>query len=50
MEWVFVAGDAVLGPQTAAKAVFQAKDAAESIHRFPAGSDLKDGREKAQAE
>ena len=45
-----MAGDAVLGPQTVAKAVFQAKDAAESIHRFLAGSDLKAGREKAQAE
>lgn len=48
--WVFAAGDAVLGPQTVAKAVFQAKEAAESIHRFIAGSDLKAGREKAKTE
>ena len=50
VEWVFAAGDAVLGPQTVAKAVFQAKEAAESIHRFLAGTDLKAGREKAKAE
>lgn len=43
--WVFAGGDAVLGPQTAAKAVYQAKVAAESIHRFIEGRDLKEGRE-----
>ncbi|MEW6595262.1 MAG: NAD(P)-dependent oxidoreductase [Thermodesulfobacteriota bacterium] len=48
--WVFAAGDAVLGPQTVAKAVFQAKEAAESIRRFIEGSDLKAGREAAKAE
>ncbi|MFH7321384.1 NAD(P)-dependent oxidoreductase [Desulfurivibrio sp. D14AmB] len=42
--WVFAAGDAVLGPQTVAKAVFQAKEAAESIHRLLQGRDLKEGR------
>ncbi|ADH86573.1 NAD(P)-dependent oxidoreductase [Desulfurivibrio alkaliphilus] len=42
--WVFAAGDAVLGPQTVAKAVFQAKEAAESIHRLLQGKDLKEGR------
>ncbi|MDF1615625.1 NAD(P)-dependent oxidoreductase [Desulfurivibrio dismutans] len=42
--WVFAAGDAVLGPQTVAKAVFQAKEAAESIHRLLQGKDLKQGR------
>ena len=42
--WVFAGGDAVLGPQTVAKAVFQAKEAAESIIRFIEGKDLKTGR------
>lgn len=42
--WIFAAGDAVLGPQTVAKAVFQAKEAAESIIRFLEGRDLKEGR------
>ncbi|HET97399.1 MAG TPA: NAD(P)-dependent oxidoreductase [Desulfurivibrio alkaliphilus] len=42
--WVFAAGDAVLGPQTVAKAVFQAKEAAESIHRLLQGRDLREGR------
>ncbi len=42
--WVFAAGDAVLGPQTVAKAVHQARQAAESIHRFLQGRDLKEGR------
>ncbi len=50
VEWVFAAGDAVLGPQTVAKAVCQAKEAAESIHRFLAGTDLKAGREKTKTE
>ena len=38
--WIFAGGDAVLGPQTAAKAVYQGKVAAESIHRFLEGRDL----------
>ena len=42
--WIFAGGDAVLGPQTAAKAVYQGKVAAESIHRFIEGMDLKAGR------
>ncbi len=42
--WIFAGGDAVLGPQTAAKAVYQGKVAAESIHRFTEGRDLKAGR------
>jgi glutamate synthase (NADPH/NADH) small chain len=50
VDWVFAAGDAVLGPQTVAKAVFQAKEAAESIHRFLEGTDLKAGREAVKAE
>ncbi len=43
--WLFAAGDAVLGPQTVAKAVYQAKQAAESIRRFLEGEDLRAGRE-----
>ncbi len=43
--WVFAGGDAVLGPQTAAKAVYQGRMAAESIKRFIEGTDLKEGRQ-----
>jgi len=43
--WVFAGGDAVLGPQTAAKAVYQGRVAAESIKRFIEGTDLKEGRQ-----
>jgi glutamate synthase (NADPH/NADH) small chain len=46
--WIFAGGDAVLGPQTVAKAVFQAKEAAESIKRFFEGRDLKEGRVLAE--
>ncbi len=42
--WLFAGGDAVLGPQTAAKAVYQGKVVAESIVRFLEGKDLKEGR------
>lgn len=42
--WIFAGGDAVLGPQTVAKAVFQAKEAAESMIRYLEGRDLKEGR------
>lgn len=44
IDWIFSAGDSVLGPQTAAKAVYQGKVAAESIKRYLEGSDLKEGR------
>jgi glutamate synthase (NADPH/NADH) small chain len=44
VEWVFAGGDAVLGPQTAAKAAYQGKEAAESIIRYLEGKDLKEGR------
>ncbi len=47
-EGVFAGGDAVLGPQTVAKAVFQAKEAAESIIRYLEGRDLKEGRVKKE--
>lgn len=43
-DWIFAGGDAVLGPQTVAKAVYQGKVAAESIRRFLEGIDLKEGR------
>jgi glutamate synthase (NADPH/NADH) small chain len=43
--WIFSGGDAVLGPQTVAKAIYQGKEAAESIIRFIEGKDLKEGRE-----
>ena len=46
--WLFAGGDAVLGPQTAAKAVFQGKEAAESIKRFLEGQDLQEGRAAAE--
>ena len=42
--WIFSGGDSVLGPQTAAKAVYQGKVAAESIKRYLEGTDLKEGR------
>jgi glutamate synthase (NADPH/NADH) small chain len=44
VDWIFAGGDAVLGPQTAAKAAFQGKEAAESIIRYFEGRDLKEGR------
>jgi glutamate synthase (NADPH/NADH) small chain len=43
--WIFAGGDAVLGPQTAAKAVYQGKVAAESMQRFMEGQDLEEGRQ-----
>jgi glutamate synthase (NADPH/NADH) small chain len=42
--WIFAGGDDVLGPQTAAKAVYQGKVAAESMQRFMEGKDLEKGR------
>jgi glutamate synthase (NADPH/NADH) small chain len=45
VDWIFAGGDAVLGPETAAKAIFQGKEAAESMIRMFAGRDLKEGRE-----
>ncbi|MCI5126464.1 MAG: NAD(P)-dependent oxidoreductase, partial [Candidatus Electrothrix sp. AR5] len=43
--WIFAGGDNVLGPQTAAKAVYQGKVAAESMQRFMEGKDLEEGRD-----
>ncbi|MFN2365220.1 MAG: FAD-dependent oxidoreductase, partial [Desulfurivibrionaceae bacterium] len=45
VDWLFAGGDAVLGPETAAKAIFQAKEAAESMIRMFEGRDLREGRE-----
>jgi glutamate synthase (NADPH/NADH) small chain len=45
IEYMFAGGDNVLGPQTAAKAVYQGKVAAESIERYINGQDLKKDRE-----
>jgi len=44
VEWIFAGGDNVLGPQTAAKAVYQGKVAAESIQRYLEGRDLTEER------
>lgn len=44
VDWIFAGGDNVLGPQTAAKAVYQGKVAAESIQRYLEGKDLKEDR------
>lgn len=45
IDWIFAGGDNVLGPQTAAKAVYQGKVAAESIERFLNGQDLMTDRQ-----
>ncbi len=45
VDWIFAGGDNVLGPQTAAKAVYQGKVAAESIERFLNGQDLMTDRQ-----
>ena len=37
IEWIFAGGDDVLGPQTVAKAVYQGRVAAESMHRYMTG-------------
>jgi glutamate synthase (NADPH/NADH) small chain len=44
VEWIFAGGDNVLGPQTAAKAVYQGKVAAESMQRYLEGEDLLEER------
>ena len=44
VEWIFAGGDNVLGPQTAAKAVYQGKVAAESMQRFVEGREVKEDR------
>jgi len=44
VDWIFAGGDDVLGPQTAVKAVYQGKVAAESMQRYMEGLDLEEGR------
>jgi heterodisulfide reductase subunit A-like polyferredoxin len=44
--WVFAGGDAFYGPKSVVDAVSSGKKAAESIHRYINGIDLKEGREK----
>ncbi|MDP1270790.1 hypothetical protein Q6267_27600, partial [Klebsiella pneumoniae] len=46
IEWVFAGGDAFYGPKSVVDAVACGKEAAESIHRFVNGLDLKEGRDK----
>ncbi len=46
LEWVFAGGDAYHGPKSVVEAVASGKEAAESIHRFINGLDLREGREK----
>ncbi len=46
LEWVFAGGDAFHGPKSVVEAVESGKKAAESIHRFINGLDLREGREK----
>jgi heterodisulfide reductase subunit A-like polyferredoxin len=44
--WVFAGGDAFYGPKSVVDAVACGKEAAESIHRFINGLDLRENREK----
>ena len=46
LEWVFAGGDAFYGPKSVVDAVACGKEAAESIHRFVNGLDLREGRDK----
>jgi heterodisulfide reductase subunit A2 len=46
IDWVFAGGDAFYGPKSVVEAVACGKEAAESIHRFVNGQDLREGREK----
>jgi len=47
IDWVFAGGDAYYGPKSVVDAVASGKDAAQSIHRFINGENLKKGREKS---
>ncbi len=46
LEWVFAGGDAFYGPKSVVDAVSSGKAAAESIHRYINGLDLREGRDK----
>ncbi len=45
LEWVFAGGDAFYGPKSVVDAVACGKEAAESIHRYVNGLDLRENRE-----
>ncbi|MCK5695801.1 MAG: FAD-dependent oxidoreductase, partial [Desulfobacula sp.] len=47
IDWVFAGGDAFYGPKSVVDAVASGKIAAESMHRFINGEDLKEGREES---
>jgi heterodisulfide reductase subunit A-like polyferredoxin len=47
IDWVFAGGDAYYGPKSVVDAIASGKTAAESMHRFIIGEDLKEGREKS---
>lgn len=47
IDWVFAGGDAFYGPKSVVDAIVSGKTAAESMHRFINGEDLKEGREKS---
>ena len=47
IDWVFAGGDAYYGPKSVVDAIASGKTAAESMHRFINGQDLKEGREKS---
>jgi len=47
IDWVFAGGDAYYGPKSVVDAIASGKTAAESMHRFINGEDLKQGREKS---
>ena len=46
IEGVFAGGDAYYGPKSVVEAVASGKEAAESIHRYINGQDLREGRAK----
>ncbi len=46
IDWVFAGGDVFYGPKSVVDAVACGKEAAESIHRFVNGLDLRENREK----
>ncbi len=46
LEWVFAGGDAFYGPKSVVDAVACGKEAAESLHRYVNGLDLRQGRDK----
>ncbi|THB72889.1 MAG: FAD-binding protein, partial [Desulfobacteraceae bacterium] len=46
IDWVFAGGDGFYGPKSVVDAVASGKEAAESIHRFIQGQDLRENREQ----